>query len=139
MTAHPRDELETMIAENKELKATIREKRLRFALTDAGFEPDTGAGKAIAKMLPDDMELTPENITEYARSEFGFEPAPPEEAEVEAPAWSPSDIFDTLTFGAMPQHDLSVQDKLKKAEAEGDWATHDRINAQLLQQARHNS
>jgi hypothetical protein len=126
-----RQQVTTLQDENKTLK---QDKRSR-AFKDAGFDPESGPGKALAKLY--DGEADPTAIQTFAKDEFGFEPngvtAPPDPAAERAAG---EDRLSQLNAGTIPTRDPSPEDDFQAALAEGDTATAGRINAQKLAKAR---
>lgn len=81
-----------------------------------------------------DGELTPESVREFGQAKgFAFLDV---KSEQDVPSTPGSDGLDQLAAGAIPQADPSITDQIKKAEADGDWATVDLLNAKLLNAAR---
>ncbi len=124
-----RKKLEEVLAENKAYKARERER----AFKDAGYDPQDGHGKALAKLYDGDPD--PAAIAQFAKDEFGWEPPAatpsPEQQRAEG-----EQRLQQLNSNALPPRDPSDDDLIAKAEAEGDWLTFNRLNAQKLQKAR---
>lgn len=89
-----------------------------------------------------DGDLTVESLQDFAKSK-GF--ALPSEEQPETPAGDNGhqpdaqqqrqqgeDRLSQLNAGAIPAREPSIQDRIKKAEADGDLATVDRLNLQLM-------
>lgn len=140
-SAEKRSELEALLAENKDMSTQIAADRLDFAIEDAGFDPDGTEAKVIRRTYEGE-EVTPEVIAEFAREEYGFEPTPAEDdpatqamlaAEARAAG---EDRLGALASGSLPTHAPSTDDEIRLAEANGDWETYDRLQAQKLQTAR---
>lgn len=144
--AELREQLEQLTHGNKELKAQIKTKTFEYALRDAGFDPESGEAKAIVKTYNPDAEVTPEALAEYAAEEFGFTPAPQvpdEQTQQELIAHMRAEGEARLAMvnaGTIPvssgEYGMSLQDKARRAEGEGDWETVDRLNAEMLERAR---
>lgn len=142
-----RRQLEAALNENKTLKAEKRER----AFKDAGLDPERGIGKAVAKLYEGDVD--PESIQDFAKAEFEWEPPSGEEGDGDGSGngtgnqnpnpsgWTPERqqaLNDGesrragMANGALPPRDPSTTDRMKQAEAEGDWDTFDRLAAQEL-------
>lgn len=126
-----RKQLEAAQAEIKELKTFKR----TTAFKEAGFDPDSGYGKALARTF--EGEPTPEAIREYAKNEYGWEPeqtqAAPERTEAETQREQAQGRADQVTASSTsvePPDDL--QGQIAKAEADGDWQTAGALKSQLL-------
>jgi hypothetical protein len=127
-----RKQLETVLAENKELKAQHRVR----AFKDAGYDPDSGHGKALAKLY--DGTPDPDAIRQFAKDEFGWDP-PSASAEVVTPGASPDEwatVASVSTTTAPPSDPSSIDNQIAKAEAEGDWDQFDRLSAVKLEALR---
>lgn len=129
-----RKQLEAALSENKQFKSRERQR----AFKDAGYDPDAGNGKALAKLYDGDAD--PESIRAFAKAEFGWEPPTGEGA---SPAGSPApdspsdwDKLNQATATGGTSSDPTDDDRIAKAEAEGDWSTYDRLQAIKLQKAR---
>lgn len=132
-----RHELAELNAANEVLAEKVGSKRTAYALKEAGFDPTSGPGKAIAQLYDGDPD--PEAIREFAAAEFGFQPAPtgddvpvtPEQQRAQG-----EDRLRMISAGVLPVRDLTDNDKIAQAEAAGDWQTVGRLNAQKLQRLR---
>lgn len=124
-----RKKLEEALAENKEL----RQERRHRAYKDANL-PE-GSYDVFDSMY--DGELTPDALTEFAKAK-GFAVGQPatETTEQEQSTPTGEEALSQLNSGTIPPRDPSVDDRMKQAEAEGDWATFDRLAAEKLEAAR---
>lgn len=126
-----RKQLETVLAENKALKGQLR----TTAFKTAGFDPDTGPGKALAKLY--DGEPDVDAIRAFAKDEFGFEPdgsaAAPDPA---AARQAGEERLATVSNSALPARDPSLDGEIAEAEASGNWDLADRLKVKKLEKAR---
>lgn len=122
-----RAQLEAALAENKALK----QERLGDAFAKAGLDPNTGLGKAIAKEY--DGEASPDAILAYAQSEYGWEPDTQPTIRNEISTEQAKLDSAAITAGSIAP-DLSTNEALAKAEAEGNYALAGALKAQLLEQ-----
>ena len=130
-----RKQLEAALADNKTLKSERRER----AFSDAGYDPSAGNGKALAKLY--DGEATVEAIQAFAKDEFGWEP-PAAEAEAPAEDTKPEENgWDQLsrTPGGQspaPNDPSSLDNRIAKAQADGNWDEFDLLSAEKVEAAR---
>lgn len=125
-----RQQVDTLQDENKNLKATLRTN----AFKDAGFDPNAGPGKALAKLYDGDPD--PEAIKQFAKDEFGFEPGTGATTGGNDSQPSGEDNLNALSSGTIPPREPSIDDQIKKAEAEGDWDTYDVLQTQKIEALR---
>lgn len=128
-----RQQVTTLQDENKHLKITVR----NHAFRDAGFDPESGPGKALAKLY--EGEPDPEQIKQVA-TEYGLNPnagdGTTQQASAAEERQAGEDRTAQLNQGSTAPRDPSVDDQIKQAEAAGDWATFNRLSAQKLEAAR---
>lgn len=126
-----RQQVEDLKAENKTFKQQARSR----AFQDAGFDPESGPGKALAKLY--EGEPDPEQIKQVAE-EYGLNPTgtdtqAPDAGEQRAAG---EDRLAQVQSGAIPNRDPSAADKIKQAETKakdtGDWSEFDRLQAQAV-------
>lgn len=131
-----RERLDEARRETRELADELNGFRSRNLLQDAGWDPDSPEGRALAKTY--DGEPDPTKVREFAQSRYGWQ-APTEEAanaaaadRAVADAW---DAFNqTATTVTPPVPD--VRSTMSNAEAAGDWPTWDRMAAEQLEDLR---
>lgn len=112
-------------AQEAELKE-LRPLREREALRDAGFDPDSDRGKAITNAIKVrradgvEIDLTAEGIQELAVTEYGYKPQPlltPDEAQRQ----QTQSRVDSLRTSSEPDREVTLDDQIAEAEAEGNW------------------
>lgn len=108
-----------------EAHATIRgykDKELQESFTQIGLEFDKGLGKAIVKEYKGGTSV--EEITEYAKSEYGYEPKTAPDNPLAATIAEAQAKLDSVgdTAGSVVLK-LDEQGAIDKAEAEGDYVT----------------
>lgn len=122
-----RQQVEDLKEQNKGLKTN---ERLR-AFKDAGFDPESGPGKALAKLY--EGEPDPDKIREVA-DEYGLNPTASGEAKTDPTAArvAGEDRTAALNAGSVPPRDSSTSDQIAQLDAEGKFAEADRLRAQQL-------
>lgn len=123
-----RKQLDDVLGENKTLKTTVR----NHAFRDAGFDPESGPGKALAKLY--EGEPDPEKIQQVA-TEYGLTPnagqgtTQPDNAEERQAG---EDRTALLNQGSTAPRDPSINDQIKQLDAEGKFTEADRLRVQQL-------
>jgi len=118
-------ELETVEKEYKSVQ-------MANAIKDAGFDPDTGAGKALKDLYKG--ELQADAIKEFA-SQYGWGDAPAEPTQEELQRQrvvSSQDNLDTVIEASVPVEPVGLDDQIAQAQADGDWSTSSALKADKL-------
>ena len=118
-------ELETVEKEYKSVQ-------MANAIKDAGFDPDTGAGKALKDLYKG--ELQSDAIKEFA-SQYGWGDAPAEPTQEELQRQrvvSSQDNLDTVIEASVPVEPVGLDDQIAQAQADGDWSTSSALKADKL-------
>ena len=119
----------------KELESVEKEYKsvqMANAIKDAGFDPDTGAGKALKDLYKG--ELQSDAIKEFA-SQYGWGDAPAEPTQEELQRQrvvSSQDNLDTVIEASVPVEPVGLDDQIAQAQADGDWATSSALKADKL-------
>jgi hypothetical protein len=119
----------------KELESVEKEYKsvqMANAIKDAGFDPDTGAGKALKDLYKG--ELQADAIKEFA-SQYGWGDAPAEPTQEELQRQrvvSSQDNLDTVIEASVPVEPVGLDDQIAQAQADGDWATSSALKADKL-------
>jgi len=119
----------------KELESVEKEYKsvqMANAIKDAGFDPDTGAGKALKDLYKG--ELQADAIKEFA-SQYGWGDAPAEPTQEELQRQrvvSSQDSLDTVIEASVPVEPVGLDDQIAQAQADGDWATSSALKADKL-------
>ena len=119
----------------KELESVEKEYKsvqMANAIKDAGFDPDTGAGKALKDLYKG--ELQADAIKEFA-SQYGWGDAPAEPTQQELQRQrvvSSQDNLDTVIEASVPVEPVGLDDQIAQAQADGDWATSSALKADKL-------
>lgn len=125
-----RKERDEAVTEAKELKAEKRQRTYRDAkVPESAFD-------ILDKVY--DGELNPDAVREFAK-EKGFQIPDGENTDEKANTPDPSageDRLAQLNSGAIPARDPSVDDQIQQAEANQDWDTYDRLQAQKVESLR---
>jgi hypothetical protein len=123
-------ELREALKREQEKSRDFHAKLMKGAYAEAGLNPDSGLGKAIAKEY--DGDPTAQALLEYAKTEYGFTPeAAPEHSQTAAIA-AGTQVSDAVIAGSSSVTTLSQDEIFKKARAEGDRFTTSRIKAEKL-------
>lgn len=118
-------ELEVVEKEYKSVK-------METAIKDAGFDPSTGAGKALKDLYKG--ELQGDSIKEFA-SQYGWGDAPAEPTQDELQRQrvvSSQDNLDTVIEASVPVEPVGLDDQIAQAQQDGDWQTSANLKADKL-------
>ena len=119
----------------KELESVEKEYKsvqMANAIKDAGFDPDTGAGKALKDLYKG--ELQADAIKDFA-SQYGWGDAPAEPTQEELQRQrvvSSQDNLDTVIEASVPVEPVGLDDQIAQAQADGDWQTSSALKADKL-------
>lgn len=119
----------------KELESVEKEYKsvqMANAIKDAGFDPDTGAGKALKDLYKG--ELQADAIKDFA-SQYGWGDAPAEPTQEELQRQrvvSSQDNLDTVIEASVPVEPVGLDDQIAQAQADGDWSTSSALKADKL-------
>jgi len=123
-----RERIKELESAEKELNSV----KMANAIKDAGFNPDTGAGKALKDLYKG--ELQADAIKEFA-SQYGWGDAPAEPTQEELQRQrvvSSQDNLDTVIEASVPVEPVGLDDQIAQAQADGDWATSSALKADKL-------
>jgi hypothetical protein len=123
-----RERIKELEAVEKEFKSV----QMANAIQDAGFNPDTGAGKALKDLYKG--ELQADAIKEFA-SQYGWGDAPAEPTQEELQRQrvvSSQDNLDTVIEASVPVEPVGLDDQIAQAQADGDWQTSSALKADKL-------
>lgn len=124
--------LEGQLAELRpqaEEAATLKDALHAAAFERAGLDPNKGIGKAAFVTYKGASD--PSLIVEFAKQEFGYEPATPAKAAVS----NDSQRLAALESAAVADQPSSLEDEIKTAESEGNWTKSLALKAQQARQA----
>ena len=119
----------------KELESVEKEYKsvqMANAIKDAGFDPETGPGKALKDLYKG--ELQGDAIKEFA-SQYGWGDAPAEPTQDELQRQrvvSSQDNLDTVIEASVPVEPVSLDDQIAQAQTDGDWQTAANLKADKL-------
>jgi len=123
-----RERIKELEAVEKEFKSV----QMDNAIQDAGFDPNTGAGKALKDLYKG--ELQADAIKEFA-SQYGWGDAPAEPTQEELQRQrvvSSQDNLDTVIEASVPVEPVGLDDQIAQAQADGDWQTSSALKADKL-------
>ena len=119
----------------KELESVEKEYKsvqMANAIKDAGFDPETGPGKALKDLYKG--ELQADAIKEFA-SQYGWGDAPAEPTQDELQRQrvvSSQDNLDTVIEASVPVEPVGLDDQIAQAQQDGDWQTAANLQADKL-------
>ena len=120
------------IKELESVEKELNSVKMANAIKDAGFNPDTGAGKALKDLYKG--ELQADAIKEFA-SQYGWGDAPAEPTQEELQRQrvvSSQDNLDTVIEASVPVEPVGLDDQIAQAQADGDWQTSSALKADKL-------
>jgi hypothetical protein len=123
-----RDRIKELESVEKEYKSV----QMANAIKDAGFDPETGPGKALKDLYKG--ELQADAIKEFA-SQYGWGDAPAEPTQDELQRQrvvSSQDNLDTVIEASVPVEPVSLDDQIAQAQTDGDWQTAANLKADKL-------
>jgi len=123
-----RERIKELESVEKEFKSV----QMDNAIQDAGFDPNTGAGKALKDLYKG--ELQADAIKEFA-SQYGWGDAPAEPTQEELQRQrvvSSQDNLDTVIEASVPVEPVGLDDQIAQAQADGDWQTSSALKADKL-------
>lgn len=101
--------------------ANLRPLQTKETLRQAGFDPDSSEGKALSVAIKaGEVEANPDQIVEYAGSEFGWEPKP-RLTETEAAQVEGSKRLEAVRQVTQSDGPQDTQSLIAEAEQSGDW------------------
>ena len=119
----------------KELEAVEKEYKfvkMESAIKDAGFDPATGAGKALKDLYKGELEV--DAIKEFA-SQYGWGEVLPQATQQELQRQrvvSSQANLDTVIEASVPVEPVGIDDQIAQAQADGDWKTSSALKADKL-------
>ena len=123
-----RDRIKELESVEKEYKSV----QMANAIKDAGFDPETGPGKALKDLYKG--ELQGDAIKEFA-SQYGWGDAPAEPTQDELQRQrvvSSQDNLDTVIEASVPVEPVGLDDQIAQAQQDGDWQTSANLKADKL-------
>ena len=119
----------------KELESVEKEYKsvqMDNAIQDAGFNPESGEGKALKDLYKGDLEANA--IKEFASNYgWGNAPAEPNQEELQRQrVVSSQDSLDTVIEASVPVEPVGIDDQINQAQADGDWQTSSNLKADKL-------
>lgn len=123
-----RERIKELESVEKEFKSV----QMANAIKDAGFDPETGEGKALKDLYKG--ELQADAIKEFA-SNYGWGNAPAEPSQEELQRQrvvSSQDSLDTVIEASVPVEPVGLDDQIAQAQSDGDWQTSSNLKADKL-------
>ena len=123
-----RERIKELESVEKEFKSV----QMANAIQDAGFDPESGEGKALKDLYKGELEANA--IKEFA-SNYGWGNAPEEPNQEELQRQrvvSSQDSLDTVIEASVPVEPVGIDDQINQAQADGDWQTSSNLKADKL-------
>ena len=120
----------------KELEGVEKEYKsvqMGNAIKDAGFDPDSGQGKALKDLYKG--ELNSDSIKQFASDNYGWGASPEQATEQEAQrsrVITSQDSLDTVIEASVPVEPVGIDDQINQAQSDGDWQTSSALKAEKL-------
>ena len=125
-----RERIKELEAVEKEFKSV----QMGNAIKDAGFDPDSGQGKALKDLYKGDLQA--DAIKQFAQENYGWGSETPTtedpQAAQKARVVSSQQSLDTVIEASVPVEPVGLDDQIAQAQADGDWATSSALKADKL-------
>ena len=123
-----RERIKELESVEKEFKSV----QMANAIKDAGFDPESGEGKALKDLYKGELEA--DAIKEFA-SNYGWGEVLPQATQEELQRQrvvSGQDNLDTVIEASVPVEPVGIDDQINQAQADGDWQTSSNLKADKL-------
>ena len=123
-----RDRIKELESVEKEFKSV----QMANAIQDAGFDPQSGEGKALKDLYKGELEANA--IKEFA-SNYGWGDESPQANQAELQRQrvvSSQDSLDTVIEASVPVEPVGLDDQIAQAQQDGDWQTSSNLKADKL-------
>ena len=123
-----RERIKELESVEKEFKSV----QMANAIQDAGFDPQSGEGKALKDLYKGELEANA--IKEFASS-YGWGDESPQANQAELQRQrvvSSQDSLDTVIEASVPVEPVGIDDQINQAQADGDWQTSSNLKADKL-------
>ena len=120
------------IKELESIEKEFKSVKMDNAITDAGFDPNSGEGKALKDLYKGELEV--EAIKQFA-ADYGWGETPSEPSQEELQRQrvvSGQDSLDTVIEASVPVEPVGIDDQINQAQADGDWQTSSNLKADKL-------
>ena len=120
----------------KELEGVEKEYKsvqMGNAIKDAGFDPNSGQGKALKDLYKGEMDS--DSIKQFASENYGWGASPDQVTEQEAQrsrVITSQDSLDTVIEASVPVEPVGIDDQINQAQSDGDWQTSSALKAEKL-------
>jgi hypothetical protein len=120
----------------KELESVEKEYKsvqMGNAIKDAGFDPNSGQGKALKDLYKGEMDS--DSIKQFASENYGWGASPDQVTEQEAQrsrVITSQDSLDTVIEASVPVEPVGIDDQINQAQSDGDWQTSSALKAEKL-------
>ena len=120
----------------KELESVEKEYKsvqMGNAIKDAGFDPNSGQGKALKDLYKGEMDS--DSIKQFASENYGWGASPDQVTEQEAQrsrVITSQNSLDTVIEASVPVEPVGIDDQINQAQSDGDWQTSSALKAEKL-------
>ena len=120
----------------KELEGVEKEYKsvqMGNAIKDAGFDPNSGQGKALKDLYKGEMDS--DSIKQFASENYGWGASPDQVTEQEAQrsrVITSQNSLDTVIEASVPVEPVGIDDQINQAQSDGDWQTSSALKAEKL-------
>jgi len=124
-----RERIKELESVEKEFKSV----QMANAIQDAGFDPQSGEGKALKDLYKGEMDS--DSIKQFASENYGWGASPEQVTEQEAQrsrVVTSQDSLDTVIEASVPVEPVGIDDQINQAQADGDWQTSSNLKADKL-------
>ena len=120
------------IKELESIEKEFKSVQMANAIKDAGFDPESGEGKALKDLYKGELEANA--IKEFA-GQYGWGEVPPQSTQEELQRQrvvSGQDNLDTVIEASVPVEPVGLDDQIAQAMTDGDWQTSSNLKADKL-------
>ena len=125
-----RDRIKELESVEKEYKSV----QMANAIKDAGFDPETGPGKALKDLYKGELEV--DAVKKFAEENYGWSSETPTEVSAQEAQKSrvvtSQESLDTVIEASVPVEPVGIDDQIAQAQQDGDWQTSSNLKADKL-------
>jgi hypothetical protein len=125
-----RERIKELESVEKEFKSV----QMGKAIQDAGFDPDSGQGKALKDLYKG--ELQSDAIKQFAEENYGWTSESPTQEDPQAAqkarVVTSQQNLDTVIEASTPVEPVGLEDQIAQAQQDGDWQTSANLKANKL-------
>ena len=125
-----RERIKELESVEKEFKSV----QMANAIKDAGFDPNSGEGKALKDLYKGELEV--DAVKKFAEENYGWSSETPTEVTQEQAQKSrvvtSQESLDTVIEASVPVEPVGIDDQIAQAQQDGDWQTSSNLKADKL-------